>query len=280
MKILTLIPVYRRPEITEICYRALWRLYADAPIGLEFQTLILASTGKDAKLAKQYGFDVRMVDNKPVATKLNKGLEYALSEYEFDYLFQINSDNVLHTGFWGYFSPFLLDDKPFFGCNHIAFYDSQTGRLLKYLYPGGCGIRFIRQYVVTGAATRIQVDNPEAVAGVGFVLHTGLQWVQLARYRTKYGEAIQTKIELWPPDRNSGLDDSSQAAIRQAFPNAEYMQKFPYQNPPEPLVIDIKSESNIHPFSEFEGDRMAVEVEGEEKERILECFPEIKMIEV
>lgn len=277
MNILIFVPVYRRLEITEICYKGLQRIIEDAPTGINIQVLIIASTLPDAKMAHKYGFDVRMIDNKPLGAKLNKGLDYALRKYQFDYLFQLNSDNVLHKHFWSYFSPFLLDRKPFFGCNHIAFYDSITGRLLQYLYHGGCGIRFIRRDIIEGAATKYIVNNPQAAGGVNFVIPEGITQVSKQRYKSKYGDVRGIRIELWPPEKNSMLDDSSTAEIRKAY-GPHMQQLFPYQDKPQPLVIDIKSKTNIHSLSEFEGDRFATELEGKEKEQILDCFPEVKQI--
>jgi len=275
MNILTYIPVYQRREVTDMCYKGLQRLYSDAPCGLNIQTLIIASTLPDAKLAHKYGFDVRMADNKPLGAKFNKGLEYALSHYDFDYLFQINSDNILHESFWEYFSPFLFNNKPFFGCNHIAFYNLPDGRLIQYLYPDGCGIRFIRRDILEGTATKYLVDNPSAAAGVNFVVPKGKTWVSAEKYKERYGSVLDTKIELWPPERNSMLDDSSTRAIREAY-GPMMRQAFPKQDKPVPLVIDIKSATNIHPFSEFEGDRFAKEIHGEDKEVMLSWFPEVK----
>jgi len=71
------------------------------------------------------------------------------------------------------------------------------------------------------------------------------------------------------------LDDSSTRAIQKAY-GPMMRQEFPKQDNPAPLVIDIKSSQNIHPFSEFENDRFAKELHGEDKERVLNCFPEIK----
>lgn len=279
MNILTFIPVYRRREITELCYQGLERIFTTAPHGIHFQCIILASTLPDAQLAHKYGFTVLMVDNNPVGAKLNKGLEHALANFEFDYLFQLNSDNILHLDFWAYFDNYFKLNEPFFGCNHIAFYDSVSHRLLQYLYMGGCGIRFIRKDILQGAAVQHYIYNSTPRAGINFTMPAGEQWIPASRRKLDIEVLGGTKIELWPTEKNSGLDDASSQAISRAWGNRA-IQKFPFQKTPEPLVIDIKSETNIHPFDEFlnEPKQLCRELIGEDKARVLRCFPELQQL--
>jgi len=276
MKILTFIPAYKRRAITALCYGALRRAIQQAPEWLDIQVLCVVSNEPDKRLAIEMGFDAYMAANKPLGRKFNAGLEYAFQTYSFDYLFQMNSDNILHLNFWKRFEPFLKQERPFFGCNHIGIYDSETGRLFKYLYGTGCGIRFIRIDILHGAAYQVLVDNPQAEVGTGFTIHQGKVWIPQGRYRARYGQPIGTRFQLWTLEKNRGLDFDSEKQIRFAFSGPEYRQRFPINESREPLIVDIKSAENIHPISEFEADDMAQEVTGAERERILDCFPEIK----
>jgi hypothetical protein len=278
MKVLTFIPVYNRRKITAICYEGLKRACDSAPDWLDFRTLIIASNEEDIRLAQSFGFDVIKVANNPLGRKFNTGLEHALRIYDFDYLFQINSDNILHVDFWSYFVPFISQQAGFFGCNHIAFYDSVSNRLIQYLYKSGCGIRFIRRDILENAAIEYKVNNLYARATTTLSIPSGITWIPRKIYRKEsYGDILDRRVRLWSDERNSGLDDNSSRKIRSVY-DKNMRQSFPFQSKPISLVIDIKSETNIHSFSEFVGDREGVEIKGNRKNEVLSWFPEINNI--
>lgn len=270
MKILCFIPAYNRRQITEICYGALCNRIASAPPEFRFSVLCVVSNTADEALARKYEFITVRTPNKPLGRKFNAGLRAAL-EMDFDYLLQLNSDNILSISFWEAFGSLLRQRLPFFGCNHISIYDSATATAYRYLYPTGCGIRFISRKVLLGAFQQVQVHNPAARVGNGIDIPAGPVWVPSSQYKPNlYGQPLAERFRLWTPDKNRGMDFDSEVAITRAWPSAEYRQRFPAGN--TPLVVDIKSEDNIHPIEEFKGDDMAQEWSRNEA---LQLFPEL-----
>lgn len=242
MKLLTFIPIWKRLEITRLCFEGLKRTYKEAPKGFEFQTVIAASNEADAALAESYGFDVVMCENKPLGRKFNKGLEYALEAYNWDYLFQLNSDDLLSTDFWGMFQDFFSKKLFFFGVDKVYFYDSESRSIREFTYAMGCGIRFIRRDIVEKAGY-IEKEN-----GMRF--------------------------ELWDNHLNGGLDHNSTDNI---LSRAKMMPHFARSKVAQrPSVIDIKSETNIHPFSEF---KLAQGVNAAHRRQIMRRFPELGFFE-
>lgn len=81
-----ILPVWKRPEITELCFENL------AKTGCK----VFVATSEDwaYDLSNEYGFTTVNTDNKPLGRKKNILLNVALSE-EWDQLLEIGSDNLL-----------------------------------------------------------------------------------------------------------------------------------------------------------------------------------------
>lgn len=241
MKILIYIPVYLRRVITEICYTGLQRIRAKAPSEYESRVLIVASTDEDEQLAQRFGFDTYRTANTPLGAKFNSGLEYALSVFDFDYILQLNSDDLLSVEFWDSFRECLSRRIPYFGIDSLYFIDSVTKEIKEFRYALGCGIRFIRRDIVEQS---------------GFIVENGAE-----------------VFRMWTPDISSGLDHDSDEHI---LVRANVAQRFVRTRVDyEPLVVDIKSDVNIHPFTEFVSGRTLNEKEAR---RVYKRFPELRLL--
>ena len=172
----------------------------------------------------------------------NRGLEYALEAHNWDYLFQLNSDDVLSVDFWEAMNPYIKKTMFFFGVDRVYFYDSQTKDIREFNYSLGCGIRFIRRDIVERA---------------GFI--------------EKNGEEV---FEMWSPNINAGLDNNSSTLILDRANKMQYMARSERHN--RPLVCDIKSATNIHPFSEF---KMAKRLNEAHRRQVMKRFPELKVFD-
>lgn len=238
LTILTFIPAWKRRNITRLCYEGLKRVYSAAPKELTIETLIVCSEKDDNDLAVSYGFDTYITENRPLGGKFNRGMLHALEQYNFDYVLQLNSDDVLSVDFWKLFERPLSETMHFFGVDRVYFYDSNTGDIREFLYTLGCGIRFIRRDVIEES---------------GFV---------------------DDQFELWPFHLNAGLDSSSEENINMRGNYAQYLIR--NKAVQRPVVVDIKSEVNIHPFSEF---KHANRLTPAHRADVLRRFPELKELE-
>lgn len=136
MKILILVPIWGRPRITKIFVSCLKWAKLDA------QVLMILSKedqdySKNLELVKDY--DHCIFKNEPLGKKLNAGIEYAL-DYDFDYLMNLGSDDLIHPSLFGLYRPFMEEKWQFFGLDKIYFYDIISGKLglsLEYLWGAG-----------------------------------------------------------------------------------------------------------------------------------------------
>lgn len=112
MRLLFFIPVWKRPEITEICFMGIKRLQAQGVH--EVSALAVISEDEMKPLCEQYGIDYCFYKNHPLGEKKNFGVQQALKK-DFDYLVEIGSDDILKNEFlslytWGTHDVFGLND--------------------------------------------------------------------------------------------------------------------------------------------------------------------------
>lgn len=112
MRLLFFIPVWKRPEITEICFMGITRLREAGTHHIE--ALAVISEDEMKPLCEKYGIDWVFYKNFPLGEKKNFGIQEALKR-EFDYLVEIGSDDILKNEFlslytWGTHDVFGLND--------------------------------------------------------------------------------------------------------------------------------------------------------------------------
>jgi len=241
MKILLLIAAWERRGTARICYQGVKRIVAEATTsGFEVRPVIVVSQQKDLDLASSFGFEASFAPNKPLGRKMNAGIRSALA-FKWDYLMQLGSDDLLAKGFFdpnGWIaqnpiSSYLQKETPFFGCTELLIVNTNTGAT-KYhstLSPFGAG-RFIRRDVVEST--------------------------------------IEKKGYLWEPERNHGLDFSSERMIMECHDMRE-VRIMPAHNHQMPMVLDIKDGDNIHPFDEIPG----TDLTDAQREWMYNAFPEL-----
>ncbi len=86
MKIHVLSAVWKRPEITRICFEGIKHLGLNATIAISEESMI--------PLCDEFGFDYAMVSNNLLGRKWNYGLRKAKG-HDFDYLLILGSDNLI-----------------------------------------------------------------------------------------------------------------------------------------------------------------------------------------
>jgi hypothetical protein len=94
-KFLVFLAVWKRPEITELCFMGLERLRKI----VDLQVVAVISEGRMIPLCKRYGIDWCMTYNNPLGAKKNYGLTYAMGK-DFDFMIEIGSDDLLKNEFF------------------------------------------------------------------------------------------------------------------------------------------------------------------------------------
>lgn len=132
MKLIFFIPVWKRPEITEICFMGINRLRES---GIhEIEAFAVISEEEMKPLCDRYGIEYCFYKNLPLGEKKNFGVSQLLKK-DFDYMVEIGSDDVLKTEFLNLYSW----DLPVMKLSDFIILDSETlecrrlsGRIPKY----------------------------------------------------------------------------------------------------------------------------------------------------
>ncbi|HEY3402230.1 MAG TPA: hypothetical protein VGK59_02520, partial [Ohtaekwangia sp.] len=144
MKILVFVPVWKRPEITEICFMGINRLQK-VP-GFEVKGFAVISEETMIPLCEKYGIDWCITKNHPLGAKKNYGVSQAMRK-NFDYLVDIGSDDLLKDEFLELYSW----DRPVFGLMDFLLLDAtqtKCKRLTTKVPRFGAG-RAIRKDAIT-----------------------------------------------------------------------------------------------------------------------------------
>jgi hypothetical protein len=128
-KLLFFLAVWKRPEITEICFMGLNRLKNTGKFPMEFLAVI--SEEEMIPLCEKYGVQWVMHENLPLGRKKNFGLREALKK-EFDYLVELGSDDLIKDELLELYRPSFERRVSMIGMTSFAFIDSATGRAKLY----------------------------------------------------------------------------------------------------------------------------------------------------
>ena len=123
MKLLIFLAVWKRPEITEICFMGLNRLRKHPDY--DINVLAVISEESMIPLCEKYNVSWVMHENQPLGAKKNFGISEAMKK-EFDYLIEIGSDDVLKNEYLEVISPYLGVNN-LIGIDHAAYINAATG---------------------------------------------------------------------------------------------------------------------------------------------------------
>ena len=131
VKILLIVPVFRRPEVTKLCYQGIKLLEASAPEWCQITPLIVWSLKEDFLQIPPFWLNV-FAPNNCLGLKMNVAVHYAAENLAFDYLMQLDSDGIIHPALLDIYHQYFQAKAPFFGCNRILFHNEPDGRTLDY----------------------------------------------------------------------------------------------------------------------------------------------------
>lgn len=97
MKIAFVTPVYRRPEITNVCLQQRWHMAA-AVAGVTEVVNVVVGEAQDLVMARELGFTAIQCENI-LGFKLNNGFEFAARQLRADVVCFIGSDQWLHQDY-------------------------------------------------------------------------------------------------------------------------------------------------------------------------------------
>lgn len=256
MKVICLTAVYRRPRITEVFYNAFAQQQQLAALeGIDLSLCVVASNEADAELARKYCHEPVMATNKPLGAKHNAGLSHVM-QYEFDYLMQLGSDDVLCDSFWRLpgVKYALSSNLPVFGFNRLIFFDVATWRAkrIQVLNPFGAG-RFIAKHVLDRAVWCKLIEWKDSYSGKNYQVRRGnREYVPIKKIRpTQQCIVDDTPVcKLWQDDKNSGLDYNSETRLISILSMHKGRARVITD---EDAVMDLKGTENIHSYDKLHG---------------------------
>ena len=234
---LILIPVWKRPEITEICFLGLDRLRAHCDLE------VLAVISEDSYKSRCIKHDIRYTffENYPLGAKKKHGLKEG-RKLEWDYLVELNSDNLIKNELLDIYDQ---DDSDFIGLRNFCFMNSETKEVRQICSNTVFGIarRYSRQ-AIESAGEVMTVEISETVVADMRGLEENNSYdlpLHIANDLINSDRAVKVSegIKLWDDLASAGMDNYSKHILKKS--GFEAKQIFTE----EPLAVDIKSEVNI-----------------------------------
>lgn len=240
-----LIALWKRPEITRIVFENIKKLPVDP--------ICVYSEDESRELCEEFGFESYFFENDPLGKKLNFGVERAL-ESQWDYMMQIGSDDLVNVELFDYYKPFIEDKTLAFGIGCIYFYDIPSGRtaIVNGSQVFGCG-RMIHRNVLDGKVLKARFRYDRTYAG-DVTRRKGqeviIPQVLAERMERKgVGEILDVgeyKAKLWSDNRSIGMDFDSEFRLSATGVDVKLVNVYK-----KPLILDIKSEVNLHKIEEY-----------------------------
>ena len=240
-KILILIPIWKRPEITKICFSGLDRLRSHRD---NIDVLVVISERKEISRCKNHNIRYTFFENQPLGAKKNHGLKIAL-KHKWDYLIEINSDDVIKNELLDIYDT-MKDD--YIALRNFCFMDSRTLELrqVESKTAYGIGRRYSRKAVESCKVSEVNVKQTCISADGALVQGTKKDlkpYIAKDLEKAGYVEIVGEGIKLWNDEASAGMDNFSD--IRLNSNGFRCKQLFT----DKPLAVDIKSDVNIWKFN-------------------------------
>ena len=209
--------MWKRPEVVEICLRNF--SYFAENCGHDIITLaILCPYDPDLKkleqICRKWSVNICYSPNLPLGRKMNAGINYALRRFEWDYLMNFGSDDLIHPSLFELYKAYFELYEPLFGVDSLYFYDLKTDKTLFFkCYTDGLAV------------------------GAGRMIH-----------RSVFDKLKENRIELYDNFAERGLDGCSSRRMKGylgIYDTVISCGDFPY-------IVDIKTDTNINHMSSVE----------------------------
>jgi hypothetical protein len=222
-KILVFLAVWKRPEITELCFQGIKRLQSHPDF--EIDALAVVSEPEAEKLCAQYGIRSVTTPNDFLGRKKNFGLA-ACRGLDFDFLMEIGSDDLVLNSLLDDYKKFMHYD--FFGVREMAFFDSETGYCRRWAGASTYGAgRMISRSALEKMNFKLW-GNDQRRGLDGFSI------VQLHRKGVKYWQVpisdkpkvmdVKSAVNLWRMDYSNGVEyDPSEFISELSEPEQQFL---------------------------------------------------------
>ena len=119
-KIVILLPIWKRKDITLLCFSNLKKLKE----AYNIEVLCVVSEVWAKMEAFNHGFKWVEAPNDDLGKKMNIGVDKALT-MDFDYLMNLGSDDIINERLFDIYKPYMEKKHPMFGITKVTFIDSE-----------------------------------------------------------------------------------------------------------------------------------------------------------
>lgn len=243
MKILAFVAIWKRPEITERCFKGIKKL------GLPIFAVVSEDWAEE--LCKKYKADYVRTENTPLGKKFNVGLEGALKK-DFDYLMTFNSDTLINPELLKIYEHYMNQGIGLIGVDKVYFIQGKECKRVDYQEQIIGAGRLISKDALK-VAKQVKVRFLNSVSGVigGYPSEEKYIPVHRAIGFEKSGmiEIIgEERIMLWNDDKQRCLDGNSNMKMIHDGVSNKCIDTGNH-----PYVGDLKSDENIWKYEDLNG---------------------------
>jgi len=201
INIITFTPVWQRPEIFKICLAGIKRLVNHDKKRFNIRPFFMVSESWAAAELIKLKYDFVYVTNDPLGAKKNAGIKYALENYQFDYIMEIGSDDLLTSGYLDLIEPLLLEGIQQLHPSSVYFADARNGEVAfwetnKVLGAGRC----ISRKAIETVTRRTTLWEPQGRRGMDTYSWRQLQNVGIGNHlintRDVYALDIKSDVNI------------------------------------------------------------------------------------
>lgn len=225
MRILTLIPMWKRPDVVRVMLINLTETRKKIRHSM-FVLAIICPHDPDKKeletLCREHGVNICYFQNIPLGRKMNAGINYAINNFEFDYLMNFGSDDLIHPTIFDLYKPYFEQKTLVFGINSLYFYEFETQKTI-----------FFRCY------------TDGLVVGAGRMIH-----------KSVFEMLKQNKMDLYEDEINRSMDSNSSGRLKNwlgIYDTVIDSGEFPY-------IVDIKTNTNINHITYVEQNTQQIKI--------------------
>lgn len=203
-RILVYLAVWKRPEVTELCFKGIQRLQTHPDF--EIEALAVISEESMIPLCDQYGVRWVMHENLPLGKKKNFGLQ-AAREIQFDFLMEIGSDDLVLNSLLDDYKKFIVK-YDFIGVREMGFLDLETGLCRRWssasVYGAGRMISRKALDLVGWKLWRDDLSRGLDNYSVQLLYDNGIKYWQIPPSDHPKVVDVKSEVNIWPFNHLNG----------------------------------------------------------------------------
>lgn len=258
MRIAIYFAVHRRLDILKTFLKGLERLQQDHE-DIEFIPFAVYSSDDEGEILK--GVRSLKHDNEYLGRKKNAGLRELL-KLDWDYMIEVGSDDLLSSDLIDFYRPYFDQGVKVFGIRECYFVEMSTGKVAHWVHDYAIGAgRCFKRSVFDDLGGCWRVRYLRGLTGDNYCISSGTI-ENMPIYKAKrfidgglceLVDDVSKPFDMWTDTRQEALDGDSEFRLGMNGVNVKVLEV------DRPMVVDMKTEENLHRFSDFKESDISIE---------------------